>query len=86
MKFKSLNKIDDLLMDLDSVLHERGIDKIDIVLQFGVSQPRVKPTGNLAYGRMTDQYCPLDCGCRLNTDGKYFWCSSITCFYMGKRK
>jgi hypothetical protein len=68
--------IDDFLMDLYAIVEGHEID-VDITLQFGTSENRIKPCGNITYGRMIDRLCR--CGCKLKTDGTYIWCSGITC-------
>ncbi|MCK5609899.1 hypothetical protein KAR91_48955 [Candidatus Pacearchaeota archaeon] len=83
MKIKSIagidnmDNIDNFLMDLNAIINDHCIDKIDISVQFGVSETRIKPAGNIACGRIIDKLCR--CGCRLKTDGDYIWCSSPTC-------
>lgn len=80
---KPLEYIDNFLMDLDAILADHGIDKADITIQLGVSEARIKPAGNIAYGRIVDKICK--CGCRLKTDGELTWCSSPKCqFIEGK--
>ena len=74
-----MENIENFLMDLDAVVHEHNIKKVDITLQFG-AENRVKPVGNLAYGRFTDELCR--CGCKLRTDGNLIWCSGITCDFL----
>lgn len=83
MSVRTNEKFDDVLMDLDAVLDTHGV-KADVTIQFGVSTSRIKPTGNLAYRQMTNEYCPTGCGCRLNTDGKIYWCSKTTCGWIGE--
>ena len=50
----------------------------------GLKPPRVKPIGNVSLQRITDVLC--DCGCRLLTDGQVYWCSGITCSFIGKEE
>ncbi len=80
-------KIDNLLMDLSAILEEHEFTVVDVVIQFGVGTPRIKPTGDLMARQMTKDYCPRgNCGCRLVTDGKINWCSGISCDYIGVKK
>jgi len=50
----------------------------------GLVPPKIKPIGNLTVKRMTEVYC--ECGCRLNTDGTYYWCSSPRCDFIGQEE
>ncbi len=69
-------QIDNFLMDLFATIEDYGV-KVDVTLQFGVSNARVKPCGNLAYGSFSKDMC--SCGCKLRTDGNYIWCSGPDC-------
>lgn len=68
--------IDDFLMDLYAIVEDHGMT-VDITLQFGVNENRIKPCGNIAYGQMKRELCR--CGCKLKSDGEYVWCSGISC-------
>jgi hypothetical protein len=48
----------------------------------GLTPPKVKPVGNLSVKVMTEIYC--ECGCRLNTDKTYYWCSNPRCDFIGQ--
>lgn len=76
----SMENIENFLMDFGAIQEAHGMEGADIRIQFDVSHPVIKPMGNLAYGRMTQELCR--CGCRLNTDGALSWCSSPKCEFI----
>jgi len=41
---------------------------------------------DLTMGRIIEERCPENCGCKLATNYRYYWCSSITCDYWREGK
>lgn len=80
-----IDKIEDFLMDLDSVLYDHDI-KADIIVNFNVSESRIKPAGNMAYRRKVEnKKCPM-CDNTMMSDGKINWCTYIHCQHIEAAK
>jgi len=81
IKVNKIQHVEDFLLDLDAIMYEHGIEKADVVIQLGVTEPRVKVSGNLAYGQWRNDLCK--CGCRLRRADNIVWCSSPRCTFVG---
>lgn len=83
-------KIKELCERIDETRREMGIDNPLIVsinnspLYNNLKPAMVKVVGNPGASRMTSIMC--DCGCKINTDGKIFWCSGISCNFYGREE
>lgn len=79
-----IEKIQDFLMDLDSVVYDHDIN-VDIIVCFAVSESRVKPMGNPAFRQLTERKCPK-CGNTVAEGEEIEWCTYIYCEYIAKKR